>query len=92
LALTPAVGGGQAHAPGLVAIAFQFPANHHVGFRQCAEDERQVLVRLTPEGRTLKSKAACIPVRLAEAGGFSPSEIQGLRQKLKKLRSALSAG
>jgi MarR family transcriptional regulator, organic hydroperoxide resistance regulator len=57
-----------------------------------AEDERQVLVRLTPEGRTLKSKAACIPVRLAEAGGFSPSEIQGLRQKLKKLRSALSAG
>ncbi len=54
-------------------------------------DERQVLIHLTPAGRALKEKAACIPLEIAAAGGMTLSEIQGLRRKLKKLRGAMMA-
>lgn len=53
-------------------------------------DERQVLIRLTPAGRALKEKAACIPLEIAGAGGMALPEIQGLRKRLKKLRAALA--
>lgn len=54
-------------------------------------DERQVLIHLTPAGRALKEKAACIPLEIAAAAGMTLSEIQGLRRKLKKLRGAMMA-
>lgn len=55
-----------------------------------AADERQVLIHLTPAGRALKAKAACIPMEIAAAGGMAVPEIQSLRKKLKKLRSVLA--
>lgn len=55
-----------------------------------AADERQVLIHLTPAGRALKAKAACIPMEIAAAGGMPVPEIQSLRKKLKKLRSVLA--
>lgn len=54
-------------------------------------DERQVLIRLTPAGRALKAKAACIPLEIAARGGMTLTEMQSLRRKLKKLRSAILA-
>jgi len=56
-----------------------------------AEDERQVLIRLTPKGRALKQKAACIPQQVGAKGGLSVSEFLALRKTLKKLRAALAA-
>ena len=55
------------------------------------KDERQVLVRLTPEGKALKRQAAGIPRKVAIASGMSLEEILNLRRRLKKLRGALAA-
>lgn len=54
-----------------------------------AEDERQVLIRLTPKGRSLKQKAACIPEAIGARGGLTIAEFLTLRKTLKKLRAAL---
>ncbi len=54
-------------------------------------DERQVLIRLTREGRALKRKAAKVPEKAAIAAGLPVSELISLRQKLKKLRAHLAA-
>ena len=56
-----------------------------------AVDERQVLVRLTQQGRALKRKAAKIPERAAIAAGLPVSDLISLREKLKKLRAHLAA-
>ena len=55
------------------------------------KDERQVLVRVTPEGKALKRQAAGIPRKVAIASGMSLEEILNLRKRLKKLRGALAA-
>lgn len=54
-----------------------------------AEDERQVLVRLTPSGRALKRQAAAIPRKLAAASGMPVAELISLRKKLQKLRGEM---
>ncbi|NIJ40264.1 DNA-binding MarR family transcriptional regulator [Parvibaculum indicum] len=56
-----------------------------------AVDERQVLIRLTGEGRALKRKAARIPGKAAVAAGLPLSDLISLRRKLKKLRAHLAA-
>jgi MarR family transcriptional regulator, organic hydroperoxide resistance regulator len=55
------------------------------------KDERQVLVRLTAEGKALKRQAAGIPKKVAIASGLSLDEILNLRKRLKKLRGTLAA-
>ena len=54
-----------------------------------AEDERQVLVRLTPGGRALKRQAAAIPKKLAASSGVPVIELMALRKKLQKLRAEM---
>jgi DNA-binding MarR family transcriptional regulator len=54
------------------------------------EDERQVLVRLTQEGRALKKRAADIPRKIVAATGANLPEIIKLRKRLKKLRANLA--
>jgi DNA-binding MarR family transcriptional regulator len=54
------------------------------------EDERQVLVRLTQEGRALKKRAADIPRKIVAATGANLPEIINLRKRLKKLRANLA--
>ena len=49
------------------------------------EDERKVLISLTPKGEALKSKAAEIPIRLMEGINISPEELIQLRDQLQKL-------
>lgn len=56
-----------------------------------AEDERQVLIRLTAKGRSLKQKAQCIPQEIGARGGLTVQEFLTLRKTLKKLRGALAA-
>lgn len=53
------------------------------------EDERQVIVSLTPQGRNLQQAAARIPERVAGASGCSLSELDGLKTELCALRSRL---
>ncbi len=56
-----------------------------------ADDERQVLIRLTAKGRGLKQKAQCIPQEIGAKGGLTVQESLTLRKTLKKLRAALAA-
>ena len=54
-----------------------------------ASDERQVIVSLTPEGRTLRGKAKALPSCVAQAMELPPKDIVKLRAQLLTLRSNL---
>ena len=55
-----------------------------------AQDERRVIVRLTPAGRALKAKARAIPPEVARASGCELGEIVALAKQLAALRESLS--
>ena len=54
------------------------------------EDERRVLVSLTPEGKKLKARAAAIPPCVAEATHCTLTELMELTHQLKALRNRLT--
>lgn len=58
---------------------------------RAADDERRVLVSLTPAGRALKRKAASVPRTLACQVGLSTDELRRLRTDLQALVRALGA-
>ena len=49
------------------------------------KDRRQIIIRLTPEGRALKKKAIHVPKTLAEEQWLTPEEAQTFRSLLYKL-------
>lgn len=53
------------------------------------DDERQVLVALTDEGRALEDKAGCLGDALLEASGQSPADLGDLNRKVRVLRDAI---
>ena len=55
------------------------------------DDEREVFLRLTPEGIALKKRAVCVPRALLDQSPIPLQEIIKLREQLKRLRTALSA-
>ena len=64
----------------------------HVTRQRDPEDERQVRVRLTPQGRRLRERAFAFRGDLAKAMGLSAADFQHLREQLVKLRANLSDG
>lgn len=54
-----------------------------------ADDERQVFVTLTKEGRALREKAKAIPSCVGDAMGCTADEAASLHRKLVKLRANL---
>ena len=55
-----------------------------------AQDERRVIVRLTPGGRQLKVEARRIPREIGRASGCELSEIVDLTRQLTAMRDALN--
>lgn len=55
------------------------------------EDERQVRVRLTEEGRALRARAASIPGCVLDAVGMSPEDFVRLQAQLGAIRDRLLA-
>jgi DNA-binding MarR family transcriptional regulator len=55
------------------------------------EDERQVRIRLTSEGRALKGKAEAIPLAVAKGTGLTAEGAEALRLELLALRGRLDA-
>ena len=55
-----------------------------------ADDERQVRITLTKEGRALKKKAQCIPHEVLCASGQSHEVLQNLRRQLSAIRNDLA--
>lgn len=60
-----------------------------VGRHRDEEDERQVRIRLTAEGRALKDKALSIPLAVIEGAGQSLEATNAMRQELVALRERL---
>ncbi|HVL75646.1 MAG TPA: MarR family transcriptional regulator [Noviherbaspirillum sp.] len=56
-----------------------------------AEDERQVRITLTREGRALKKKAQDVPLSILCATGQAPEAIAELRRRLAAIRNDLNA-
>ena len=57
--------------------------------RRDEDDERQVRIRLTEEGRTLKAKAMAIPLAVMAGTGLSQDAAEALRRELLALRERL---
>jgi DNA-binding MarR family transcriptional regulator len=57
--------------------------------RRDEDDERQVRIRLTAEGRALKGKAAAIPLAVGQGTGLTPEGADALRAELLALRARL---
>lgn len=57
--------------------------------RRSGQDERRVLVTLTPTGRALKTKASCIPSGLVKASHCSLPELMALTKDIQALRRHL---
>ncbi|WP_037457533.1 MarR family winged helix-turn-helix transcriptional regulator [Skermanella stibiiresistens] len=53
------------------------------------ENERQVVVALTNQGRALKDRAGCLGEALLEASGQSPAELGDLNMKVRRLRDEI---
>ncbi|MFC4912817.1 MarR family winged helix-turn-helix transcriptional regulator [Actinomadura gamaensis] len=50
--------------------------------RRSEQDERSVIVSLTPDGCSLRDRAADIPLRIAHAAGLTLDQLQTLRSLL----------
>lgn len=56
-----------------------------------AEDERQVLIALTPKGQALRDKAKAMPEAILAASACSVSELVAMKDNLTALRDQLNA-
>jgi DNA-binding MarR family transcriptional regulator len=55
------------------------------------EDERQVLIALTPQGQALKEKARNVPQSILQASDCSVAELVALKSEIVSLRDRLNA-
>lgn len=74
----------------LTPLLKRLEAGGYVTRRRGREDERQVIIQLTDEGRALSDKAAGVPTELGCAMGAEWGEIAELRERLLALRDRLS--
>ncbi|WP_047308289.1 MarR family winged helix-turn-helix transcriptional regulator [Rhodopseudomonas palustris] len=73
----------------LTPLLKRLEARGLISRRRSAEDERQVIVSLTDEGRALRQQLKHVPDCLGAAMGGSLDDIVELRDKLTKVRSKL---
>jgi DNA-binding MarR family transcriptional regulator len=55
------------------------------------DDERQVIIALTAEGRALRARAGCLADALLAGSGMSLAELGEINGQLKRLRDALAS-
>src|SRR5467141_2776411 len=55
------------------------------------EDERQVLIALTPQGQALREKARAVPQAILAASACSVTELSAIKNELVALRDRLNA-
>lgn len=66
-------------------------ASGYVRRVRAADDERRVQITLTPDGRALEERAACIPERLLGSGDVEFSDLAALRDAVRALAETLYA-
>ena len=60
--------------------------------RRSDEDERVVLIELTPEGAALQTRAASVPRALVDALAYPPEDLLELRDSVGRFLEALRSG
>jgi MarR family transcriptional regulator, organic hydroperoxide resistance regulator len=75
----------------LTPLLKRLEAAHLVKRTRSTEDERQVLISLTPQGVVLKEKARAVPQAILVASACSVGEISAIRSDLVALRDRLNA-
>src|SRR5215475_13579136 len=75
----------------LTPLLKRLESAHLVKRTRSREDERQVLIALTPQGQALKDKARAVPPSILAASGCSLGELTALKRNLVALRDQLNA-
>jgi len=74
----------------LTPLLKRMEAMGHLTRQRDPEDERQVRVHLTPQGRSVREKGMMSRDGLLNSTNFSPAEYEQLREQMVKLRAYLS--
>ena len=74
----------------LTPLLKRMEATGHLTRQRNPEDEREVRVRLTPQGRSVREKGIMSRSSLLNSTNFSPTEYEQLREQMVKLRAYLS--
>jgi MarR family transcriptional regulator, organic hydroperoxide resistance regulator len=53
------------------------------------QDERQVLIDLTPAGRDMEARSRCLNEKLLESSGMTVRDIEALNEAVRRLTAAL---
>jgi DNA-binding MarR family transcriptional regulator len=75
----------------LTPLLKRLEAAGHVQRLRDSADERRVLLRLTPAGRALKTRAARVPPQVLCAAGCSLDELAALTRRIKQLRDEIQS-
>ncbi|MGY4628390.1 DNA-binding MarR family transcriptional regulator [Bradyrhizobium sp. USDA 4486] len=75
----------------LTPLLKRLEAAHLVRRTRSSEDERQVLIALTPQGHALKEKARSVPQSILAASDCSVSELVAMKDEIVALRDRLNA-
>ena len=75
----------------LTPLLKRLEAAHLVRRTRSADDERQVLIALTPQGEALREKAKAVPQGILAASACSVGELTAMKNDLVALRDKLNA-
>lgn len=75
----------------LTPLLKRLEAAHLVKRTRSSEDERQVLIALTPQGHALKEKARSVPQSILAASDCSVAELVAMKDEIVALRDRLNA-
>ncbi|MDO7245512.1 MarR family transcriptional regulator [Acinetobacter pittii] len=73
----------------LTPILKKLEASHLLRRTRSSQDERQVIITLSDEGKKLKDQAIYIPAGVLEASSCDMTTLLGLKDQLTKLRTNL---
>ncbi|SFN92628.1 DNA-binding transcriptional regulator, MarR family [Bradyrhizobium sp. Ghvi] len=75
----------------LTPLLKRLEAAHLLKRTRSREDERQVLIALTPQGHALKEKARSVPQSILAASKCAVSELVAMKDEIVALRDRLNA-
>jgi len=75
----------------LTPLLKRLEAAHLIKRTRSTEDERQVLIALTSQGRALQEKARAVPPSILAASGCSVAELSAMKSDIVALRDRLNA-
>jgi DNA-binding MarR family transcriptional regulator len=75
----------------LTPLLKRLEAAHLIKRTRSTEDERQVMIALTPQGQALREKARTVPQSILAASACSVAELGAMKNDLIALRDRLNA-